>query len=185
VTIPPQAGRAPRPSPGSSATRSRAPGQRRQGADQADLWQAYLLAQQHYEVDLQLFSTRMSLFLVIQSALVAFVGGGVRLTGIHIAHPTAVAVFGLMLSASWQVVAVSSYTWVKTWRAKWIEIGNLLHDSTGVDVSARLVDRDRRRDAHHKAYSQRHRMSRQLEALSWLIRPTFISCRLPALFTLG
>jgi hypothetical protein len=41
-----------------------------------DLWRAYDPALQHYQADLQLFSTRISLFLVIESALVALVGSG-------------------------------------------------------------------------------------------------------------
>jgi hypothetical protein len=38
----------------------------------ADIWHAFELAQQHYEMDLQLFSVRMNLFLLIQRARCPF-----------------------------------------------------------------------------------------------------------------
>lgn len=151
----------------------------------ADLWNAYQLAQQHYELDLQLFSTRMNLFLVIQSALAAFVGG-LRMTGGGlVVDRAAVAVFGLALAAAWLVVALSSYMWVKTWRTRWIALGDLLNDKAEVEVSSRLFDQTRRRKALELEYGRRHRLWRQLEALSWFARPTLISCFLPLLFMVG
>ena len=86
--------------------------------DQKDLWRAYDLAQRHYEVDLQLFSARMNLFLFIQSALVALVAGATQIGRVHLAASRgAVASFGLALAVGWLLVASSSYLWVKTWRA--------------------------------------------------------------------
>jgi hypothetical protein len=151
----------------------------------ADLWHAYQLAQQHYELDLQLFSSRMNLFLVIQSALAAFVGG-FRITGGRlIVDRAAVAVFGLALAVAWLVVAISSYMWVKTWRTRWIALGDLLWDKAEIEVSSRLFTHERRRQALKSEYGDRQWLWRQLEAVSWFARPTLISCCLPLLFMLG
>lgn len=78
--------------------------------ERADLWRAYELAQQHYEADLQLFSARMNLFLLIQSALVAIAGSGTQIgKGELAARRGAVACFGLALAVGWLLVASSSY----------------------------------------------------------------------------
>jgi hypothetical protein len=45
--------------------------------DPMHLWRAYELAQQHYDSNIQLFSVRMNLFLLVQSALVAVAGNNV------------------------------------------------------------------------------------------------------------
>jgi hypothetical protein len=151
-----------------------------------DLWRAYELAQRHYELDLQLFSTRMNLFLLIQSGLVALTGGAGRIVGASLAMDrTAVAVFGLALAAGWLVVAVSSYMWVKTWRVKWIELGELLSAQAGPNVASALFDHGLRQNAHKREYGQRHGLWKQLEAFSWLVRPTLVSCCLPFVFMIG
>lgn len=157
-----------------------------QDRDPQDLWRAYELAQRHYELDLQLFSTRMNLFLLIQSGLVALTGGAGRIDDARlVADRTAVAVFGLALAAGWLVVALSSYMWVKTWRARWIELGDQLSARTRTAVASQLFDHHQRQEAHEREYGQRHRLSQQLEVFSWLVRPTFVSCCLPVVFMIG
>jgi len=105
----------------------------------ADLWRAYELAQQHYDSNIQLFSVRMNLFLLVQSALVA-VGGNSVLGGkaVSLASRSAISAFGLLLAIGWLLVAASSYCWVKTWRAHMIQLGKNLEQATGVVVSSSL-----------------------------------------------
>jgi hypothetical protein len=154
--------------------------------DKTNLWRAYELAQQHYESDLQLFSTRMNLFLLIQSGLVALAGGAAQIGNIkHVADRTAVASFGLALAVAWLLVASSSYMWVKSWRAHMIELGDLLHDQAQVEVSSRLFDHQRRHNSHKNAYGSQQRLWRQFEFFSWFVRPTLVTCCLPLLFIIG
>jgi hypothetical protein len=152
----------------------------------ADLWRSYELAQQHYEMDLQLFSVRMNLFLIIQSGLFAVVGSAARIGTVKLAADRgAVAAFGLALAAAWLLVAISSYLWVKTWRAHMIQLGDRLNEHTSIDVSGRFFEHARRRDSYERAYSHKHRFWQQLEWLSWYVRPTLVTCCLPLLFIGG
>jgi hypothetical protein len=74
-----------------------------------DLWTAYEAAQRHYESDLNLFNSRMSLFLVVQSALIAFVAIRSPATSLAIvAGQSAVPILGVVLCVAWLLVAVSS-----------------------------------------------------------------------------
>jgi len=151
-----------------------------------DLWRAYELAQQHYEIDLQLFSVRMNLFLIIQSALVALAGGAAHIGGLRlVVDRSTVAAFGLALAAAWLVVASSSYLWVKTWRAQMIELGDILSHDAHVELPSRLFDHRRRKHAHQSAYGAKHPLWKQLEIFSWIVRPTLVSCCLPVLFMAG
>jgi hypothetical protein len=165
-----------------------------------DLWHAYELAQQHYETDLQLFSVRMSLFLVIQSALVALVGSAIRIGNLGAADRHAVAFFGIALAAGWLFVAISSYTWVKTWRAHMMTLGDELKHKAKVQVSSRLFVRSRRchvidspykYDGQDQCEHDHHRRKphrlfwRTLEWFSWYVRPTLVTCCLPVLFIVG
>ncbi len=153
---------------------------------QTDLWRSYELAQQHYEMDLQLFSTRMNLFLLIQSGLVALAGGAAQIGNIKFAADrSAIASFGLALAAAWLLVASSSYLWVKTWRSHMIELSDRLHDQAGVEVSSRLFDHQRRHASHRSAYGSQQRFWGQLENFSWFVRPTLVTCCLPLLFVIG
>ena len=153
---------------------------------QTNLWRAYELAQQHYELDLQLFSTRMNLFLIIQSGLVALAGGAAQIGSIKaVADRSAIASVGLALAVGWLLVASSSYLWVKTWRAHLIELGNRLHDQAHVEVSTRLFDHKRRIQSHENAYGSQQRFWGQLEFFSWFVRPTLVTCCLPLLFVIG
>jgi hypothetical protein len=150
--------------------------------DQKDLWRAYDLAQRHYEVDLQLFSARMNLFLFIQSALVALVAGATQIGRVHLAASRgAVASFGLALAVGWLLVASSSYLWVKTWRAHMMQLG----ESLRVDVSSGLFDHRTRQLAHKRSYSRQHPVWDQLESFSWFVRPTLVICCLPIIFIGG
>jgi hypothetical protein len=154
--------------------------------DPADLWRAYELAQQHYEADLQLFSARMNLFLLIQSALVAIAGSGTQIgKGELVASRGAVACFGLALAVGWLLVAGSSYLWVKTWRAHMVQLADGLDTFAHVEVSGRVFDRGRRRDGFKRVYRRHHRLWDQLEYFSWFIRPTLVTCCLPVIFIVG
>jgi hypothetical protein len=147
----------------------------------ADLWRGYELAQQHYDSNIQLFSVRMNLFLLVQSALVA-VGGNSVLGGkaASLASRSAISAFGLLLAIGWLLVAASSYCWVKTWRAHMIQLGKNLEQATGVVVSSSLFARDRRRRAFPKSI-----FSKPFETFSWFVRPTLVTCLLPILFMAG
>ncbi|MFF8360307.1 hypothetical protein ACF063_43390 [Streptomyces chartreusis] len=142
----------------------------------SELWKAYELAQQHYDADLELHSSRMNLFLVVQSALVAFVAGQRGVVDRHY-----LAFFGMALCAGWFLVAVSSYQWIKTWRAHMSSLGQQIKDSSGVTPSSLLFDHGHR----HRAVAPTAAFSRWLESFSWHIRPTLITCCLPVVFLGG
>jgi hypothetical protein len=146
------------------------------------LLQAYDLAQKHYDSDLQLFSARMNLFLLIQSALVtvtgsSILGGGARQPG---DYRGAISAFGLILAVAWLFVAVSSYAWVKTWRAHMITVGTRLERETSVVFSSALFDREARKSSYPK-----DAFWTLVEAFSWIVRPTLVTCCLPLLFIGG
>jgi uncharacterized protein (TIGR00725 family) len=166
------------------------------GAPLADLWHAYERAQQHYEHDLELFSTRMSLFLVVQSALIALLASAIRLDKLSVADRHAVAIFGLALTSGWLLVASSSYMWVKTWRAHMIVLGKSLDEIVSVDISTKSFERKARKDIEREArkaqaadaFSERRvrdRFWKILEWFSWYVRPTLVICCLPVLFIGG
>lgn len=150
-----------------------------------DLWRAYDLAQRHYEIELQLFSTRMNLFLLIQSALVAVVGSTARTgsAGLVVNRP-AIAAFGLALAVAWFVAAMGSYVWIKTWRAHMIQLSGCLKESTYIVVSHAHFKHKRRQETHESIYRDQL-FWKQFEWLTWFIRPTFIICCLPLLFIGG
>lgn len=146
-----------------------------------NLWRAYDLAQRHYEIDLQLFATRMNLFLLIQSGLVAVVTG---VAGSGKSNPLvnrpALASFGLALAIAWLFAAISSYTWIKTWRAHMLQLSK----DANIPASAAQFKHSARRDVHAKFYSKQI-LWRQLEHFTWFVRPTLIICCLPLLFIGG
>ena len=147
-----------------------------------DLLQAYDLAQKHYDSDLQLFSARMNLFLLVQSALVAVTGSSV-LGGGSDSQPNyrgGISIFGLTLAVAWLFVAVSSYAWVKTWRAHMMAIGARLEAKTSVPFSSVLFGREAR-----KANYPRDASWSLVETFSWIVRPTLVTCCLPLLFIAG
>jgi hypothetical protein len=155
--------------------------------DPADLWRAYELAQRHYEIDLQLFTTRMNLFLLIQSALVAVTGATSKaVTGatVFTVNHSALAVFGLALAVAWFVAAISSYAWIKTWRAHMIELSDDLTKRAHVPVSHTHFDHKKRYGAYERGYGEEV-LWKRLEWLTWKIRPTSIICCLPLLFIGG
>jgi hypothetical protein len=150
-------------------------------ADAADLLHAYELAQKHYDSDLQLFSARMNLFLLVQSALVTVAGSailGSKADTLGYRGPT--SLFGLILAVGWLFVAISSYAWVKTWRAHMMIIGGHLQDKTKATFSAALF--------HHgirKEFYPKDKFWPFAEAFSWIVRPTLVTCCLPLLFIMG
>ena len=184
---------APGPGPSASGRRSRssrdaeplpdsAPEQAPRRLDLEHLWRAFELAQRHYEMDLQLFSARMNLFLFIQSALLALVGSTVRIDKVD---RGAVAVFGLALAIGWQLVASSSYFWIKTWRGHWMKLGKLLDEDIDAVVPSWMFDRGKRYDIHNEAYSKEQRLWNHYASFSWHVRPTMVICFLPTLFIIG
>jgi hypothetical protein len=145
------------------------------------LLRAYELAQRHYDSDLQLFSARMNLFLLVQSALVTVTGGSILGGGGKPAdYLGAISVFGLVLAVAWLFVAVSSYAWVKTWRAHMMTIGVRLEQETSVPFSSGLFNRQVRKSMYPK-----DAFWSLIEAFSWAIRPTLVTCCLPLLFIGG
>jgi hypothetical protein len=150
-----------------------------------DLWRAYELAQRHYEADLQLFTTRMNLFLLIQSALVAVVTSatGNGKTGLLL-NRSALASFGLALAIAWLAAAVSSYVWIKTWRAHMLALSGSLKEHAAVSTSPDQFRRKDRQEIHRQFYSGQI-LWKQLERVTWFIRPTFVICCLPLLFIGG
>ena len=163
-------------------------------AERDDLWRAYEHIQQHYETDLQLFSVRMNMFLLIQSGLVALLGSSVASGTADVPHlRTAAASFGLAMAAAWLLVAVSSYSWLKTWRAQMTSLALKL-DPQKKEFGG-TFDPDVRRCLHRDAYGpgrskpdQRRLIGRpqplwrMSESLSWFVRPTFVTCCLPIIF---
>lgn len=124
-----------------------------------DLWRAYERVQAHYECDLQLFSVRMNMFLLIQSALVGAVGAlfgsvanGTKVQPEQKELLVAVASFGLAMAVGWLFVAVSSYMWLKTWRAQMIDLGDKLRQDVYLDVFSRLFHSGLRRRLHEQIY---------------------------------
>ncbi len=146
------------------------------------LLQAYSLAQKHYDSDPQLFSARMNLFLLVQSALVTITGssilsGGDRQSG---DYRGAISAFGLILAVAWLFVAVSSYAWVKTWRSHMMIVGARLEKKTSVPFSSALFGRKDRKSRYPK-----DAFWTLIEAFSWTVRPTLVTCCLPLLFIGG
>ncbi len=145
------------------------------------LLRAYELAQRHYDSDLQLFSARMNLFLLVQSALVTVTGGTILGGNSKPAdYLGAISVFGLILAVAWLFVAVSSYAWVKTWRAHMMTVGARLEKETSVPFSIGLFDRGSRKSMYPK-----DAFWTLVEAFSWIVRPTLVTCCLPLLFIGG
>jgi hypothetical protein len=158
-----------------------------------DLWRAYECVQQHYETDLQLFSIRMNLFLLIQSGLVALVDGAAVSNAGGVPHlRTATASFGLAMAAAWLLVAVSSYAWFKTWRAQMTRLAVML--DPGKQTFSGIFDPDVRRKLHDEAYGRGRETNRRwpvgrkqplwrlTETFSWFVRPTFVTCCIPMIF---
>ena len=147
----------------------------------AYLLQAYTLAQQHYDSDLQLFSARMNLFLLVQSALVTVTGTSILGGGSKPGdYRGAISLFGFILAVAWLLVAVSSYAWVKTWRAHMVAIGVRLEEDTSVLFSSALFNRTVRKTSYPK-----ESLWTVVETFSWAVRPTLVTCCLPLLFIGG
>lgn len=147
--------------------------------DREDLWHAYDRAQAHYDSDLQLFSSRMNLFLLVQSALVAVTAGSsTRQMGLSQAS---MAVFSLVLCIGWLLVAFSSYQWIKILRAHMSEIADKIESTAGVTPSPAVF----RRPVRQSLLSGASFVERILERVSWYVRPTLVTCCLPLLFMVG
>jgi hypothetical protein len=124
----------------------------------------------------------MNLFLLIQSALVALTGSAAaRISSSKpLADRHAIAAFGLALALGWLLVAISSYSWVKTWRAHMMTLGLQLKDACYVDPSSVLFTRDKR-----SARYPNDPFSKLIESFSWYVRPTLVTSCLPVLFAVG
>lgn len=149
--------------------------------DTACLLKAYELAQQHYDSDLQLFSARMNLFLLVQSALVTLAGSAILGNKAETSnYRGAISLFGLILAVGWLFVAVSSYAWVKTWRAHMMKIGQYLTDKTNVPFSSASFSYKTRKKSYPK-----DKPWFLVQAFSYGVRPTLVICCLPLLFIAG
>jgi hypothetical protein len=123
----------------------------------------------------------MNLFLLIQSALVALTGSAARISSSKpLADRHAIAAFGLALAVGWLLVAISSYSWVKTWRAHMMALGLQLKDACYVDPSSVLFTRDKR-----SARYPNDPFAKLIESFSWYVRPTLVTSCLPVLFAVG
>jgi hypothetical protein len=146
-----------------------------QSPDLESLWKAYEAAQRNYDNDHQLFSGRMNLFLVVQSALVA-VGASSSAPGLVGRHE--LAVLSIVLCVAWFAVAVSSYRWIKTWRVNLIGIGGLIEARTGITLPSSLFARS----GNFASAAGSSGTDRMWHKVSWYVRPTMITCLLPLLF---
>lgn len=153
---------------------------------QDDLWHAYDLAQRHYEVELQLFTNRMNLFLLVQSALITVVTGvtGTGKAAGVLGNRSAVASFGLVLAIAWLIASASSYVWIKTWRGHMLALTSSLKQYANFSSSPTHFRRHDRRETHRQSYGSQI-LWKQLESFTWYVRPTLIMCCLPIIFIGG
>ena len=129
---------------------------------------AYELTQRHYENDLNLFSTRMNLFIVVQSALLALAASAVSLGGKPLSHRdrTVIAIFGISLCIVWELVASGAYWWLCRWQA--VLEAAAKHEQARVLPLFSFVFADRPTTGLFRAF--------------WWIRPTRVTLALPLLF---
>jgi len=122
----------------------------------------------HYEKDLELFSSRMNLFLAIHAILFGAAGGafGGSPGTDHVAPVLGVS--GIFLATIWFLVAVSSYVWIHEWRGRVLELGQALKDATGVRLGTDVF--------------LTSSAAGGLGRLGWRMRPTTISVTLPVFF---
>lgn len=148
----------------------------------SDIWKAYEAAQKHYDADFTLFTNRMNLFLVVESALIALaVGALTRGVGPGTASvQQAISIFGLLLSVAWFAAAAGSYRWVKVWRRHMVSLGEVWEARTGVTPSAAIFSRDRRSAARR---GDNDNLLLYPGSYEWYIRPTLIACGLPVLYS--
>jgi hypothetical protein len=81
-------------------------------------------------------------------------------------HPF--AIFGLVLTLSWLVVAVSSYEWIKEWRRQLVRLSKKVESTTRVRPATA---------AFAESSSEWF-----LGRLMWRFRPTMVTCLLPPVF---
>ncbi|MDQ6949347.1 MAG: hypothetical protein M3256_24620 [Actinomycetota bacterium] len=141
-------------------------------AEKEDLWRAYEHAQKFYEADLQLFSTRMNLFFVVNGALitvaVAAVGRNSGNYGLHARDRLSAGVLGLLLCVVWFLVALSSYEWILEWRRQLATLGAKLKLVVNVSLAVEAFDSSTAKNPLGRA--------------AWRVRPTLWTCLLPLLF---
>jgi hypothetical protein len=163
--------------------------------DRGYLLKAYELAERHYEMDLQLFSARMSLFLLVQTGLVAAVGSTLLKSGTF-TYGGPISLFGSLLAFAWLLVAASSYCWIKMWRWHLYNLGERLTDKAdGVILFSLLFHRDHIKTTHPlKLHRDRRQTDERVadspkltifERFSYYARPTLVTCCLPLLFIGG
>ena len=159
------------------------------GIDSTYMLKVYELTEGHYEMDLQLFSVRMSLFLLVQTGLVAAVSGSV-LKAEPFKYDGAIAIFGAVLAFAWLLVAVSSYCWISMWRWHLCNFGKLINNE---------INEKRRKGKpkevffftllHDPKCLRKEGPSEGfLKLTKWFysrVRPTVITCCLPFLFITG
>jgi uncharacterized protein (TIGR00725 family) len=132
------------------------------------VWRAYESAIKHYERDLDLFTSRMNLFLAINSALFAAASGVFDGSMPNLHRETTLGVAGFCLAVMWLLVAVSSYAWILEWRRRVMVLGDEIGLRTGVSLAT---------DAFKKSSGPGG-----ISRLIWSIRPTTVSVALPVFF---
>lgn len=149
-----------------------------------DVWRAYEAAQKHYDADHTLFTNRMNLFLVVESALLAVATNSVWRSspGVSVQLQVGVTIFGVVLSAAWLAVAISSYRWVKVWRRHLITLGEVWEAKTGVVPSSAIFSKARRDDEVNSATGSSLVFA---DGFAWTVRPTLIICALPIVYASG
>ncbi|GGM16251.1 RipA family octameric membrane protein [Nakamurella endophytica] len=96
----------------------------------SDRIKLYELAIQSYHTDLNLYTTRMNLFLLVESA-----GVGLVFTD-RARYNSGIAWFGLVVACAWAAVAASSYVWIYRFRQEAVNAGLELWKPTSTSPAA-------------------------------------------------
>ncbi|SNS21483.1 TIGR00725 family protein [Geodermatophilus pulveris] len=129
------------------------------------LWRSYDSAQRHYEKDLDLFVTRMNLFILVVAGFAAL-----DRSKAMVDSGSAVAGLGLALSVCWLGLWGSSYYWILEWRDELVAIGRRIEGMTCVAPAA--LNR----------FGDTRARGRPKKALVNLSRPTGLTLALPLVF---
>lgn len=122
-----------------------------------DVWRAYELAVRHYERDLDLFSTRMNLFLAIHAVLFGAASGAFGPSSDSGRAVPELGIAGVFLAAVWLLVANSSYVWIHEWRYQVLNLANEVKTVTGVRLGTDIFGRSKARN--------------RIGRLGWRLRP--------------
>ncbi|HEU0249959.1 MAG TPA: hypothetical protein VFR48_04460 [Solirubrobacteraceae bacterium] len=150
-----------------------------------DPWRRYDLAQRHYETDLGLFSSRMNLFLLVQTGLLTL--SNTVSTGqmsFFDAHPKETTSFAVALCVVWLLVGWSAVSWIWYWRFMVRVLGLQLPDgeasAEGLPSTIGAGFTPEKRNL--LIADPRYEKPIWLMQVAWKLRPTTITCMLPLLF---